>query len=506
MVRRVGRQIRRNSSLGGDLESKNFFSGFQGGSYRPLSDEDVQKIHRAALDILWEVGMKNPLPILKDVALDKGCKISSAGRLCFPKSLVEDVIDRACKKTVLYGRDPIHDIELSGMKVSSYGAGEAVTVLDPGSNDYRASTIRDVYDIARVVDCLENINSFSRFVVPTEITNLMSADINTAYASLMGTKKHTALSFSSGENVQSVIAMLDIIAGGEGEFVKRPFCHGGGCTVVSPLQYGTDNCEVAIESIKMNAPIWVVIAPQSGATAPATLAGCLAQCFAETLASLLLVDLIKPSHPVIFGPWPFVTDLRTGSFSGGGGEEALLGAASAQITNYYGLISSVGAGMTDSKLPDAQSGFEKGISVAMAALAGCNGISESSGMLASLMGCSYESLVIDNEMLGVVMRTVKGIEVSDETLSLEVIKESVFGDGHFLRSGQTLEKMKSEYFYPEILDRKSQLDWKEEGSLDIRKRAEIKVKQILENHTPFYIDKTADSLIRQKFPIQIDFG
>ena len=116
------------------------------------------------------------------------------------------------------------------MKVSSYGAGEAVTVLDPGSNDYRASTIRDVYDIARVVDCLENINSFSRFVVPTEITNLMSADINTAYASLMGTKKHTALSFSSGENVQSVITMLDIIAGGEGEFVKRPFCHGGGCT------------------------------------------------------------------------------------------------------------------------------------------------------------------------------------------------------------------------------------------------------------------------------------
>ena len=89
----------------------------------------------------------------------------------------------------------------------------------------------------------------------------MSADINTAYASLMGTRKHTALSFSSGENVQAVIAMLDIIAGGEGEFAKRPFCHGGGCTVVSPLQYGADNCEVAIECIEMNAPIWVVIAP-----------------------------------------------------------------------------------------------------------------------------------------------------------------------------------------------------------------------------------------------------
>ncbi len=506
MNRRTGRQIRRILSTDDTARSKNSYNGFQGGTYKPLSDQDIDKIHKAALDILWEVGMKNPLPLLKNIALENGCKMSNFNRLCFPKGLVEDIIDRACKETILYGRDPMHDIELSGGKVSTYGAGEAVTILDPGASNYRPSTIKDVYDIARVVDCLENINSFSRFVVPTEIENLLSADVNTAYASLKGTAKHTALSFSSGENVEPVMAMLDIIAGGEGKFAKRPFCHGGGCTVVSPLQYGTDNCEVAIESIKMNAPIWVVIAPQSGATAPATLAGSLAQCLAETLASLLLIELVKPSHPVIFGPWPFVTDLRTGSFSGGGGEEALLAAASAQITNHYGLISSVGAGMTDSKLPDAQAGFEKGISVVMAALAGCNGISESSGMLASLMGCSFESLIIDNEMLGVIMRTVKGIEVNDDTLSLEVIKDAVFGDGHFLRTDQTLRKMKSEYFYPDILDRKSQLEWQEEGSLDIRKRAEIKARKILSSHFPCYIDERTDSRIRQNFPIELDLN
>ncbi len=138
-----------------------------------------------------------------------------------------------------------------------------------------------------------------------------------------------------------------------------------------------------------------------------------------------MIDLIKPGHPVIFGPWPFVTDLRTGSFSGGSGEEALMSAASAQITNHYGLASSVGAGMTDSKSPDAQAGYEKGITVAMAALAGCNNVSESSGMMASLMGYSFESLVIDNEMLGMVMRTVRGIEVNEETLSYRAIKETV---------------------------------------------------------------------------------
>ena len=199
-----------------------------------------------------------------------------------------------------------------------------------------------------------------------------------------------------------------------------------------PLQYGTDNCEVAVASLQLNAPIWVVIAPQSGATAPAALAGCLVQSLAETLASLLLIDLIKPGHPVIFGPWPFVTDLRTGAFSGGGGEEAIMSAASAQITNHYGLVSSVGAGMTDAKSPDAQAGYEKGISIVMAALAGCNNVSESSGMMASLMGCSYESLVIDNEMLGMVMRAVRGIEVNDDTLSYSEI-ETIQGEGHFFK-------------------------------------------------------------------------
>ncbi len=477
--------------------------GMQGGKYQPLSDTDIGKIHSTALEVLQNIGMGNPLPQLAEAAVGQGCKINEKGRLCFPKSLVEDVIARAGRDIVLYGRDTKHDIDLSDKKVNLFGAGEAVTILDLGSKTYRPSTINDVYDVARMVDYLDNIHSYSRFVVPTEMRDLYKADINTAYASVIGTLKHTALTFSDGKHVKPTLEMLDIIAGGEGKFVKRPFCHGGGCTVVSPLEYGTDNCEVAIASLEMNAPIWVVIAPQSGATAPAALAGCLVQALAETLASLMLIDLIKPGHPVIFGPWPFVTDLRTGAFSGGGGEEAIMSAASAQITNYYGLASSVGAGMTDSKLPDAQSGYEKGISVVMAALAGCNNVSESSGMMASLMGCSYESLVIDNEMLGMVMRVVRGIEVNDETLSYDVIKKTVEGEGHFLRAKQTLSLMKSEYLYPNLADRSRQEEWEEEGSPDIRQRAEKYAREILNNHYPVYIDDASDKIIREKFPIEI---
>ena len=478
--------------------------GMQGGKYKPLSDNDINKIHLTALNVLENLGMGNPMPQLVEAALGQGCTLNDKGRLCFPKSLVEDVIARAGRDFVLYGRDPKHDVDLSGKKVNLFGAGEAVTVLDLGAKKYRPSTINDVYDIARMVDYLDNIHSYSRFVVPTELSqDLYKADINTAYASLLGTQKHTALTFSEGVHIKPTLEMLDIIAGGDGKFIKRPFCHAGGCTVVSPLEYGTENCEVAIAALELQAPIWVVIAPQSGATAPAALAGCLVQALAETLASLMLIDLIKPGHPVIFGPWPFVTDLRTGGFSGGGGEEAIMSAASAQITNHYGLVSSVGAGMTDAKLPDAQAGFEKGISIVMAALAGCNNVSESSGMMASLMGCSYESLVIDNEMLGMVMRVVRGIEVNDETLSYDVIQKTVEGEGHFLRSPQTLSLMKTEYLYPNLTDRSRQEEWEEEGSPDIRNRAEKYAREILNSHYPVYIDSKTDRKIRDKFPIAL---
>ena len=139
----------------------------------------------------------------------------------------------------------------------------------------------------------------------------------------------------------------------------------------------------------------------------------------------------------------------------------------------------------------------------MAALAGCNNVSESSGMMASLMGCSYESLVIDNEMLGMVMRVVRGIEVNDDTLSYDVIKKTIKGEGHFLRSSQTLSLMKTEYLYPNLADRSRQEEWEDEGSPDMRKRAELYARKILNTHYPVYIDDLTDKIIRERFPIKI---
>ena len=156
-----------------------------------------------------------------------------------------------------------------------------------------------------------------------------------------------------------------------------------------------------------------------------------------------------PGAPAIWGPWPFVSDLRTGAMSGGSGEQALITAACAQMGHFYDLTVGSAAGMCDSKLPDIQAGYEKGVTAALAAMTGLNLLYEAAGMHASLLGFCLESLIIDNDMLGSINRNVRGIEVNDETLSIEVIRDVCLnGPGHYLGHDQTLPLMQTEYIYP----------------------------------------------------------
>jgi trimethylamine--corrinoid protein Co-methyltransferase len=472
-----------------------------GGHYRPLTKSNEKQIHNTILDVLEKIGLGDPIPIVREHALNRGCFMNEHDRLCFPRGLVEDVIACTPKNLQFVGQDPKHDLEIGGNRVHTYGGGEAVSMLDVGSSNYRPSTLVDIYDAARLVDKMDNIHAFSRLVVATEIVDQLSCDINTAYVSIAGTQKHSALTFNDASHVQPTLEMLYLAAGGKEKFHQRPFCHGGGCPVISPLRYGQDNSEVCVESIKFGSPVWVVVAPQAGATAPAALAGTVVQCVAEALAGLLMIDMVKPGYPVIVGPWPFVSDLRTGAFSGGSGEEAVVTAAAAQMVNFYGLPSSVGAGMTDSKMPDYQAGYEKALAIVLAAQTGCNNVSESAGMMGSLMALSFESLVIDNDLLGAVLRTVRGIEVNEETLSFDVMQQVVHGEGHFLRTEQTLGLMRTEYEYPELADRSTPVEWDAAGSPDIREKAGERVRSILSTHYPQYIDPANDAKIRGQFPI-----
>jgi len=478
-------------------------TGVSGGTYTPLSQRDMARIHETALDVLENIGMADPVPRLLEAALEKGCTLSDKGRLLFPRALVEDCIAGTPKTTHHLSRDKSWDIELSGKRVYFDPGGEAVSTLDIGANTYRPSTLVDLYDFARLTDNLGHLDTFGKVVVPTDVPNLRSHDINTAYVSLAGTRKHVGLGFMDVRHMDDALEMVHMLAGGERAYRDHPFCSSGGCPVVSPLTYGEDNTEVCIDAPRFHGAVSVVIAPQAGATAPAALAGTLVQTTAETLAALMIVQLTTPGHPVSFGAWPFVSDLRTGSFSGGGGEQALLAAAAGQIGKFYDLPCSVGAGMTDSKAADNQAGYERGITTVLSALAGSNVISEVGGTMGSLLGCSFEAMVIDNEMLGMIKRVVRGIEVTEETLSYHVIEDAVYGAGHYLGHPQTLELMNSEYLYPTIADRTSPGEWEENGSHDIRDKARLVARDILATHYPVYIDPDVDKALRARFPIQL---
>jgi trimethylamine--corrinoid protein Co-methyltransferase len=478
--------------------------GMSGGDFTPLTTLDIQRIHFTALDVLENIGIAKPTPELLQYALPAGCILGDDGRLKFPRAMVEDILAHTAKKLINYGIDPKYDLELSGQRVHLATAGEAVSILDYETQSHRPSTLVDLYDAARLADQLDNIHIFGQPFIANEYSeDLYIHDINIAYAQLAGTRKHIVLAIGDVGHIDPIISLFDMFLGKDGSFLKRPFCSFTGCPIISPLTFSNESLAVLIKMAQLGLPGEVTIAAQAGATAPSALAGAMVQTFAETLACLCVVNFIRPGMTISFGMWPFITDLRTANFTGGGGEEALISAATAQLCNYYGLITNIPSGMTDSKTMDAQAGYEKGITTTAVALAGGNIISCYPGMVASLMAHSFEGMVIDNDMLASVLRLVRGIEVNDETLSFDVIKETILGPGHYLDHSQTVRLMKSEFVYPEIADRRLPDHWLNDGKKTIYDQAHKKVKKMLSGHYPEYIDPAADVRIRNQFPIKL---
>jgi trimethylamine--corrinoid protein Co-methyltransferase len=248
-------------------------------------------------------------------------------------------------------------------------------------------------------------------------------------------------------------------------------------------------------------PVFLSSAPQSGATSPAALAGSLVQINAEELSGLTYCQLLNPGAPVVLGYVPSVADLRTGNFVGGAPEFALMHAAVAQLGQFYNLPVYNSSGLTDAKLPDVQAGYEKGITGTAAALAGANYIHHSAGFLESLLTVAYEQFVIDDDINGAIMRMVRGIEVTDETLSVDLIEQVCGGEGHYLGTQQSLKMMQTEYYYPHTGDRQRRQDWEEDGSQDMRERARARARDILRTHQPQGIPAGVDEDIRQRFDI-----
>ncbi|MFY0691210.1 MAG: trimethylamine methyltransferase family protein [Paracoccaceae bacterium] len=475
--------------------------GQPGGQYRPLSICDMEEIRDTAFRLLAELGMGEVPDRLAEVLIAAGAVEDRRSRFLFPRDLVEAAIAGAAKRFVLHGRDPQRSIEVGGDRVYFGTGGAAVQTLDLDTGLYRPSTLRDLHDFTRLQDTLANVSWFTRCCVATDVPDSFDLDANTAYALLRNTTKPVATSFTLAEHIPRIVEMFDIAAGQKGGFAKQPFVKGHISPVISPMRFGEDAVDVVFECIAHGIPISCITAAQSGATAPATLAGFLAQSLAETLASLVMVHAIRPGFPMVFSNWPFVIDLRTGAFAGGGGEIAVLNAASAQLSNWLGLPSGVAASMTDAKAIDAQYGMEKGVTALAAGLAGGNLIYESSGMTASLLGASFEAFILDDEMHSAIYRALRGIEVSPENLGFEAICEAVLGEGHFLGGSHTFDAMERDYFYPVLADRDPPVTWAEKGAPDAWGRAKETARRVLSTHHPRYLDDAQDLAIRKRFNI-----
>lgn len=476
----------------------------EGGNYRPLKDADIQRIHRAALDVLAEIGMADAPPSGVEIMTAAGAKLGSNGRLHFSPGLIEDMLAGAGRRFVLHGQDPRHDLEPWGKRVYFGTAGAAVHMVDAVTGAYRESTTRDLYDVARTVDAMEHVHFFQRSVVCRDLSDPFEMDFNTCYASIAGTAKHVGTSWVDPAHMQASLDMLHLVAGGEDKWRARPFVSQSNCFVVPPLRFAPEACRCLEVAVRAGMPVLLVSAGQAGATSPAAIAGSLVQEIAECLAGLFYVNAISRGAPAIFAPFCFVSDLRTGAMSGGSPEQALLSAAAAQVSQFYDLTCGTPSGMTDSKLPDVQAGHEKAFNHALVGNAGANLIYESAGMMASLLGFSLEQLVIDNDIIGATQRTIRGIDVSDEALSVDTIRDTCLnGPNHFLGSAQTLSLMQREYIYPAIGDRFSPKEWEERGRLSVVARASLKVRQILDSHYPDHISPRLDEAIRSRFPVRL---
>ncbi len=499
---RAARQAMRAAPLTED--TRPIRAGMEGGTYKPLSDADVLKIHEAALKALETIGMADAPPSGVEILTKAGAILGEDGRLRFPRSVVEDALAVAAKKVTLHSRDGKNDLELYGNRVHYGTAGAAVNLVDVEKNEYRECYVQDLYDAAKIVDRLDNVHFFQRPMVCRDIPDNYEMDLNTIYAACSGTTKHIGTSFTEPDFVAGAFEMLYEIAGSEAAYRERPFVSNSNCFVVPPMKFATESCEVMENCIRGGMPVLLLSAGMAGATAPSTIAGAIAQATAECLAGMVYVNAIAPGHPAIFGTWPFGLDLRTGAMSVGSGEQALLSAASAQMHKFYGLPGGAAAGASDSKMPDMQAGWEQMCSNVMAGLSGMNMVYEAAGIHSSLLGFCHESLILSDDIIGQAMRCVRGIEVNDETLALDQMAEVwLGGPGHYLGTEQTLGRMQADHVYPSLGDRTSPKEWAEIGKPVLIEKAIAKKEEILATRSKARFDASLDNEIREQFKIYL---
>ena len=471
-----------------------------GGKIQLLSEQQIGAIDRCARSILSQTGIYTSDERLIEILVSAGATVQRDRRVTFPERTIDDALEAAPSRVVLHGRGGIPPLDLGGNRVYLGTGGAAIRVLDLGNGAVRDPRLSDLSDIAWLVEHLDNIHFFLRPVVARDVAP-EALDVCKFYACLASTRKHVMGSAASPTSAEDVIEMARCVAGGAETLAKKPIISFITSWMVSPLALDTTACRVLETVARQGVPVALSSAPVAGSTAPATLAGLLAQAHAEQLSGIVYAQAVRRGAPVLYGPVPAVADFRTMGYAGGAIESALLNAACAQLARSIGVPIYSDAGLTDSKLPDVQAGYEKGMNILLVALAGGNYIHHSAGMLESMLAVAYEQYVIDNDINGMALRVLRGIDVTPETLAEDVIA-AVGPRGNYLTQAHTLKHIRTEeHFVAATADRRGYSAWAEAGALDARERARQFAKEILARPRERFIPPKVDARIRSRFDL-----
>jgi len=469
--------------------------GLPGGKFKPLKNRDIKKIEEATLRLFQDPGIEVRNQEALEIFKKNGARVKDS-RVKIPEFMLRDALEHAPSEVTLYGRKKKHDLRLGGKKVHLGTGGTTLQAIDLDGN-LRATTARDVAEIARLVDALDDIHFFVIPVYPTE-AETEEADVTRFYHSLANTTKHVMGGVYTPRGIDQVIKMAERIAGGKEELRDRPFISMISC-VISPLSiddsYGGFTIQIAREGI----PVAIPAEPMAGATSPATLAATVLQSNVESLAGVVLAQLVNPGTPVLYGTVASTMDMATTSYIAGSTESALINSALAQMSHHYKIPFYATAGMSDSKVPDIQAGYEKATTATMAALAGSNYIHDAAGLLEFSATVAYEQYVIDAEIIGNAMRAVQGIKVNEDTLAEELIRKTGPG-GNFLTTGHTRSHFRKEFYFPFLSDRQKREEWEGKGAKETRVRANEMARDLLGRHNPRAMNKKLKKRLLKDFP------
>jgi len=403
-----------------------------------------------------------------------------------------------CRETgsTLFGRNGSPDVVLEKSRVHYGTGGTAIYVLDPDTGERRPSTSADVVLNARMVEALENIHLFTINVFPNEIENIDAIDVNRFFHALDNTTRHIMGGVYSLAGCRRAVEMAELVAGGADALCERPFVSFI-TLLISPFKiddnYGEMTCFLAEKGL----PVVVPTEPICGTTAPITMAGNVLTHVAETLGGIVLVQTARKGAPGICGSVGSITNLKTMDHVGGAIERAMINAAVSQMAQHFELPCYSTAGTTDAKEVNVQAAYESAMSSLLVAMSGANYIHDIAGLMEADLTVAYDKLVVDNEILGMCQRVLRGIEVSDETLATDLMIEKGPATD-YIAEEHTVQHMRSEFFVPKLANREKR-DSMMEGT-DALSRAKAFVDRIRKQPQESRLPADVRKAVLERFP------